>query len=496
MHPRTILPALFLAASGCATAGPVQAPSILPLRSLRLYEAGVGYFERAGTVGASAITTLPVPSGHLDDALNSLVILNGGAGGMVSGLSYSSSVSQGVARARAGLPVDVDHTITYRDLLLSLKGERVRISTGSATLVGRLIEVLEDIEATPGDSPKPDAKAPGEGARALPQKVLVLLVLTDAGELIRQKGVDLQAVRPLDPAASARLDRALDALSPRSAQVNRPLSLLGDARGAITFGYIAESPIWRTTYRLIIPAEGKGGTLQGWALVHNDTDETWKGISLSLVNGQPDSFLYPFAAPRYQRRSLVHPEEGLSTIPQLQDQTADMLWGDSPEGEIGHGSGTGGGMGFGSGHGRLGWESPCVGPDATHGCDVGGRHNHAAKLAPGGGEPGCRGGGFGGRERRTLYVYGGEALLPGGPQLGAWFPSFRRVWTWRPWHGLMMPIPPHATRCASSTPQDRPSPRAPWRCSRRGDSLGRRGSNDLSPESIASSSLATSWMGR
>ena len=32
-------------------------------------------------------------------------------------------------------------------------------------------------------------------------------------------------------------------------------------------------------------------------------------MSLSLVNGQPDSFLFPLAAPRYLRRSLVHPDD-------------------------------------------------------------------------------------------------------------------------------------------------------------------------------------------
>src|ERR1700733_12426748 len=54
-------------------------PPILPLRTLRLYETGVGYFERTGTINPGGVTSLPVPSGHLDDALKTLVVL-GAAG--------------------------------------------------------------------------------------------------------------------------------------------------------------------------------------------------------------------------------------------------------------------------------------------------------------------------------------------------------------------------------------------------------------------------------
>jgi hypothetical protein len=275
------------------------------------------------------------------------VVLNGAAGGQVSGLSFPSSVSQGVARARAGLPMEAGKPITHLALLVSLKGEQVEVTIDGALVLGRVIEVIEE----PADLPEAPAKegASKETAPREPRLVPVLSLLTDKGELVKLKGAQVSRVRPVDPAFAGRLDRALDALSSRSAQRTRPLSLLGDARGNVTFGYIAETPIWRTTYRLLI--SDKGGALQGWALVHNDTDEGWQSVSLSLVNGQPDSFIFPLAAPRYLRRSLIHPDDALSTIPQLQDQTADQLWGDNPEGSNG---GYGTGQGFGSGHGRLG----------------------------------------------------------------------------------------------------------------------------------------------
>jgi hypothetical protein len=340
-------------AAGCAPAAP-QAPSaaaqsppnILPLRSLRLYETGVGYFERSGGVGTRA-TTLPVPAGHLDDALKSLVVLNGGGGGRVLGVAFSSSVTRATARTRAGLPQEPNAPIAFRDLLASMKGERVlvtrRTAASSESIEGRVIEVTieEDTARAHALLEHKDAKLDET------PKHLVLSLLTDKGELAQVPADAIVTIRPLDPAFAARLHAAVDALSERNAQNARGLELLGDARGAVTFGYIAETPLWRSSYRLVL---GDIAELQGWALVHNDTDEDWKGVHLDLVNGEPDSFIFPLAAPRYARRNLVHPEEPLSTLPQLGSTTADALWGEHLDG---HGVGTGSGSGYGSGSGRL-----------------------------------------------------------------------------------------------------------------------------------------------
>jgi hypothetical protein len=349
---RSSLAALFaLASSACASATPPpKAAAVVPLRALRLYETGVGYFERSGAVSPGEASSLPVPAGHLDDALKSLVILNGGAGGQVVGLSFSSRASGGVARARAGLPIEADQPISYRDLLVSLKSERIVVTTKGGALVGRLIEVLtEPLEPTISASPTATTGEKSDAAQPTPLKdALVLTLLSDDGALVKVRASEVVRVRPSDPAFAARLDRALDALSPRGAQIRRPLSLLGDARGVVTFGYIAETPVWRATYRLIVGQDGKKGMFQGWALLHNDTDEAWRGVSLSLVNGKPDSFVYPLAAPRYQHRELVTPDDTLSTIPQLQDSTADALWGDGFGGLNLSGVGSGGG-GYGAG---------------------------------------------------------------------------------------------------------------------------------------------------
>jgi hypothetical protein len=351
--------ALLSACGAAGTPAPATPASILPLRTLRLYETGVGYFERAGVVAGASDTTLPIPAGHIDDALMTLVVLSQGGKASVQGLEFPSSVSKGMARALAGLPLDADSTIAYRDLLLSLKGASVTVDTADGRFTGRLIDVVRTADA----GEKADKGDKAEEGKPTPE--LTLLLLTDRAEIRRFRSSVVRAVQPTDPAHVARLRSALDALATRGVQTRRFLKVLAESQTPVTLGYVAETPIWRTTYRLVL--EKRTAMLQGWALLHNDTDEDWQGVKVELVNGRPDSFLFPVAAPRYARRTLVPPANELSTVPQLLDTTVDALWGDhvggggtgegtiglGGMGTIGHGSGSGSGYGYGRGYGGI-----------------------------------------------------------------------------------------------------------------------------------------------
>jgi len=46
--------------------------------------------------------------------------------------------------------------------------------------------------------------------------------------------------------------------------------------------YISEVPIWKTTYRIVLPSKAdKKPLLQGWAIVDNTVGEDWDGVQLS-----------------------------------------------------------------------------------------------------------------------------------------------------------------------------------------------------------------------
>lgn len=369
-------------ATGCAGAGLAKSTTgdvpILPLKSVRLYEAGVGYFEREGTTGGR--TSLPVPPGHLDDALKTLVVISKGGKAEVTGVAFPSSVTKGMARALAGLPANEEGPLSFRSLLNTMRGAHVVVRTKSGTETkGRLVDVV-DGPAPPHEkhSGKDEKKDDKEGDT----RPLVAIVLADSGEVMSFAEELIAGVRPTDPAFFARLGTALDAVSTQGTRNPRLVEVLGSAKEPVTLGYLAETPIWRTTYRVVLGDDDRA-FLQGWALLHNDTDEHWQGVRVELVNGQPDSFLFPIAAPRYARRELRTPDNVASTVPQLLDNSADRMWGDHAEdsfgagglglsgvgeggggrGEgvglgsvssFGRGSGTGSGQGYGSGSGTLG----------------------------------------------------------------------------------------------------------------------------------------------
>lgn len=333
-----------------------RAPAVLPLRRVRLYENGVGYFERRGML-ASGNVGLPVPAGHLDDALKSLVVLGGGTGTKVSGVEFKSSVSRNMALALAGL--SGNGPLGFKALLGTLKGAQVQLHTQGHVVRGRLVDVLEPKHSSLSRCEAPAHKAAKDKSPCVMVKQSTLVLLTDQREIRRFALNDVSRVRPTDPAFASRLEAALGALSDHGAQTRKTLHVSATSHSPVTLGYIAEAPIWRSTYRVVLDKKGDRGTVQGWALIHNDTDEDWKRVTVDLVNGRPDSFLFPLAGPRYARRKLVTPKRQLSSVPQLLDKTVDNMWtGESGRAEggmglVGYGEG-GGGSGYGIGLGSIG----------------------------------------------------------------------------------------------------------------------------------------------
>lgn len=367
--------ALLLAlASSCAGASgsdprtpneELDAGPTLPLKSLRLYDVGIGYFERSGTLDDASSTRLPVPVSHVDDALKTLIVLSDFGKVSVSGIEFGSVLSDSLARVLAGIPVGTEKAIRYLDVLRSLRGLAVRVQFKDSKLGfvhGTLLEVSPlSGESAPESGGEEDARAggsPGSGAKLEPFQ---LTLLQADGALRRFTTEQVEAIYPKDTAVGARLDLAASTLAKRAAQLQRGLRIDAKASGPIRIGYMAETPVWRATYRLVLE-KGGAAVLQGWALVHNDTDEAWQNLDLELINGRPDSFLFPLAAPRYARRQLAEPSEALSTAPQLSRSTADQMWGDyvEPDPEEGEGLGLsgigegGGGRGEGIGLGSIG----------------------------------------------------------------------------------------------------------------------------------------------
>ena len=85
----------------------------------------------------------------------------------------------------------------------------------------------------------------------------------------------------------------------------------GQGRQGLAVSYLVESPVWKATYRILIPEGEKGGEpfLQGWAIVDNVSGEDWKNVQLSLVSGSPISFIQDLYAPLFRQRPVIEAEK-------------------------------------------------------------------------------------------------------------------------------------------------------------------------------------------
>jgi hypothetical protein len=92
------------------------------------------------------------------------------------------------------------------------------------------------------------------------------------------------------------------------------LSLDGKAHD-LQVGYIAESPVWKPSYRLVVHPEGQAD-LQAWGIVENLSGEDWKDVKLTLIAGAPLSFEAQLGEPVIPQRPTVTDQgEVIAAVP-------------------------------------------------------------------------------------------------------------------------------------------------------------------------------------
>ncbi|MBK9263442.1 MAG: DUF4139 domain-containing protein [Polyangiaceae bacterium] len=96
----------------------------------------------------------------------------------------------------------------------------------------------------------------------------------------------------------------------------------------LVVGYVAETPVWRPSYRLVIGKPGAGATepvadLQAWGIVQNQSGEDWKGVKLTLVAGAPLAFQATLDKPVIPQRPVVTDQgEVIGALPQTETTLA------------------------------------------------------------------------------------------------------------------------------------------------------------------------------
>jgi hypothetical protein len=101
------------------------------------------------------------------------------------------------------------------------------------------------------------------------------------------------------------------------------LTLDGDEHDLVV-GYVAETPVWRPSYRLVL--SGKSGTadLQAWGIVQNLSGEDWHGVQLSLIAGAPLAFQATLDKPVIPARPIVTDQgEVIASVPTAETTLAE-----------------------------------------------------------------------------------------------------------------------------------------------------------------------------
>jgi hypothetical protein len=278
----------------------------LPVKRVVLYKNGIGYFEHSARVRGNQELGIDFTTGQLNDVLKSLTVVDLGDG-KISDIRYNS-IAPLDERLRA-LRLPFGEQITRAEFLSALRGSRVEVAGKGESATGRLLSVEQ--EDRTNDS----------GAT---YHVTDFSIVTDSGEM---KNFELGpgiSVRLADHELNDEVGRYLNLVgSSRARDLRRmTVSATGNGDRDIFVSYISEVPVWKSTYRIILPEKpNEKPLLQGWAIVDNTIGEDWKDVQLSLIAGAPQSFIQDISQPLYARRPEIALPESAMLTPQTHEGT-------------------------------------------------------------------------------------------------------------------------------------------------------------------------------
>ena len=308
MQARLLISATLLALVAAAAPHAQQAaapePSQLPVTRVVLYKSGVGYFEHQGSVTGSTEVAVQFTSGQLDDVLKSLTALDLDDG-RISSIGYNSvaPLEQRLDALRLPLGSQPDLLQFYN----ALRGARVEVRSGSSTVTGRLLGI---------------ERKPARDTTSEPTDVLT--VVSNDGTVRTIVLRPTVSVRIAEQDLREDVSRYLAVVASGRDQDIRRMRLMATGNGTrrLLVSYISEVPIWKSTYRLVLPPnQGEPAVLQGWAVVDNTVGADWTNVELSLVAGAPQSFIQRVSQPYYARRPEVPLPAAVLLNPQTHQAT-------------------------------------------------------------------------------------------------------------------------------------------------------------------------------
>lgn len=269
----------------------------LPITKVILYKHGVGYFERSGKVKDNEVINLTFKKEEMPDVLKSIVAIDL-SGGKISEIEYDST--KPLDKVLSGFSVDLLGDSNILSLLNQIKGAPVDIMVGKELISGTFLGLREK-EIYHND----------------------VVVKQDIIDITNDKGIlqsflldDIKEITLKEPQLQKEVQDCLNTIFQYRRKELKRLSIIAEGKGErdVVTGYVVETPVWKTSYRVVI-SKDKKPFFEGWAIVDNVTDNDWNNISLSLVAGLPVSFIQDLYTPHYRKRPVVELEKEAAVAP-------------------------------------------------------------------------------------------------------------------------------------------------------------------------------------
>lgn len=272
----------------------------LPVREMILYKHGVGFFVRQGNIEGNS-ADLTFRKDEINDVLKSLAVFDQ-AGGQILGIHYDTPMDR--EHRLKSSSVNLSKLGTLHDLISDLRGRQVTMS----------------FEPTPGTTEEISGRVIGIDDRAANRQSKIvakdflapqIIILGDNGRTYVYTLDALRNFKIQDAQSEHDLSYFLD--TSMSEDDRRVVNLrLSQGEHDLVVYYVAPSPTWRVSYRLVAETEEGGSTgkalLQGWGLFDNRLEEDLENVQVTLVAGQPISFIYDLYSSNIPHRKTIKDE--------------------------------------------------------------------------------------------------------------------------------------------------------------------------------------------
>lgn len=277
----------------------------LPVSRVVLYKNGLALFERSGAAKPGEPVRLEFKKSEMDDVLKTLVLTS--SAGAVTHLRYE--LDEPLDRRLADIGLTIPNGVNLATLLDQMRGARIVLGTPGGPVEGVVVSGRVVQMAQP---------APSAHQLAVQEQKLELTFLTSSGEL---RIIDLDGVSSVklaDDRLQKRLTDALGAYQQAQSQERKSLWVeTSGPAGNLLARYLVPAPMWKSAYRLAFDDHNEA-TIEGWAIVENKSDSDWNNVQLTVVSGQPISFISRLYEPKYVQRQDLEPAENVAQFKDLE----------------------------------------------------------------------------------------------------------------------------------------------------------------------------------